>query len=461
MNLTLTKKEDFSKFGKSFQENLCQLILQDRPFADQIGEVLTPSFFELKYLQIFCEKIYEYKEKYKLHPTYDIFVSILRTELQDQNEVIQQQTRDYFARIVASGTKVDGSEYIKDTSLDFCKKQKLKEAILKSINLLNNSSFEEIKTLIDDALKLGNDNDFGYEFVQDFETRYIPRVRNPITTGWEDMDRLTSGGLGKGELGVVIAPTGAGKSMALVHLGTQAIIEGKSVIHYTLELQDTVVARRYDSCLTGVKLGNLNACKEEILEKVKNIEGGLTVKEYPTKTASTRTIVNHLEKLRMHGRDIDMIIVDYGDLLRPTERRKEKRNELESIYEELRGMAQEFECPIWTASQTNRSGLNAEVITMESISEAFSKCFVADLIFSISRTVQDKNTNSGRIFIAKNRNGADGIVFPIFMDTSSVEIKILPQGEGIEPIEIQKTLKESSEDLRSKYKKFRQKGKRK
>ena len=461
MNLTLTKKEDFSKFGKSFQENLCQLILQDRPFADQIGEVLTPSFFELKYLQIFCKKIYDYKEKYKLHPTYDIFVSILRTELQDQNEVIQQQTRDYFARIVASGTKIDGSEYIKDTSLDFCKKQKLKEAILTSINLLNNSSFEEIKTVIDDALKLGHDNDFGYEYVQDFETRYVPRVRNPITTGWSDMDNLTSGGLGKGELGVVIAPTGAGKSMALVHLGTQALIEGKSVVHYTLELQDTVVARRYDSCLTGIRLNNLNASKEEVLEKVKNIEGGLTVKEYPTKTASTRTIVNHLERLRMYGRDVDMIIVDYGDLLRPTERRKEKRNELESIYEELRSIAQEFSCPVWTASQTNRSGLNAEVITMESISEAFSKCFVADLIFSISRTIQDKNTNSGRGFIAKNRNGADGIVFPIFMDTANVEIKILPAGEGTEEIIKGKSLKESSEDLRSKYKKFRQKGKQK
>ena len=120
-----------------------------------------------------------------------------------------------------------------------------------------------------------------------------------------------------------------------------------------------------------------------------------------------------------------MIIVDYGDLLKPVGSYREKRNELESIYEGLRALAQEFECPIWTASQTNRSGLNAEVITMESISEAFSKCFVADMIFSVSRTIEDKNTNQGRIFVAKNRNGPDGLVFPIFMDTSRVKIKIL------------------------------------
>ena len=181
--------------------------------------------------------------------------------------------------------------------------------------------------------------------------------------------------LGQKELGVVIAPTGAGKSMALVHLGAQALLEGKTVVHYTLELQDTVVASRYDSCLTKIPLQNLAAFKEQIYEEVQDINGRLIVKEYPTKTASTQTIRNHLEKLRMRSIDVDFIIVDYGDLLRPVRYLKEKRNELESIYEELRGIAAEYEAPVWTASQTNRSGLNAEVITMESISEAFNKCF--------------------------------------------------------------------------------------
>ena len=108
-----------------------------------------------------------------------------------------------------------------------------------------------------------------------------------------------------------------------------------------------------------------------------------------------------------------MIIVDYGDLLRPIHNQREKRNELESIYEEMRAIAQDFDCPLWTASQTNRSVLNAEVITMESISEAFSKCFVADFIFSVSRTVEDKAANSGRVYVAKNRNGPDGLIYPI------------------------------------------------
>jgi replicative DNA helicase len=237
-------------------------------------------------------------------------------------------------------------------------------------------------------------------------------------------------------LGVVIAPTGAGKSMALVHLGVQALQEGKTVVHYTLELQDTVVASRYDSCLTKIPLMNLTSFKEQIYEEVQDISGRLIVKEYPTKTASTQTIRNHLEKLRMRKVEVDMIIVDYGDLLRPVRYLKEKRNELESIYEELRGIAAEHEAPVWTASQTNRSGLNAEVITMEAISEAFNKCFIADFIFTISRTIDDKVANSGRLFVAKNRNGPDGLVFPLFMDTSNVCIKVLEPSEEDEFVEV-------------------------
>jgi len=127
---------------------------------------------------------------------------------------------------------------------------------------------------------------------------------------------------------------------------------------------------------------------------------------------------------------------------------------LESIYEELRAIAQENNCPIWTASQTNRSGLNAEVITMESISEAFNKCFVADFIFSLSRTVEHKNENGGRLFIAKNRNGPDGLVYPIFMDTSKVKIDVLPQTETVTEIK-KNILKKQEQSLQEKYKKFR------
>jgi replicative DNA helicase len=442
----------FSKYGKSFQEKLCMVILDDRAFADQIEEVLNVNFLELNYLKLFLNKVFDYRKKYEVHPSRDIMKTILRSELDNENELTAKQTREFYVR--SQITDLTDVAYIKDTSLDFCKKQNLKSAMVKSIGLLQNSSFDEISQVINESLKLGMNNNAGYDYKKDFEERFKPRFRNPITTGWDLIDDGCRGGLGQKELGVVIAPTGAGKSMALVHLGTQALKEGKTVVHYTLELQDMVVASRYDSCLTKIPLQNLGAFKEQIYEEVQNVEGRLIIKEYPTKTASTQTIRNHLEKLRMRSVPIDMIIVDYGDLLRPVRYLKEKRNELESIYEELRGIAAEYEAPVWTASQTNRSGLNAEVITMESISEAFNKCFIADFIFTISRTIEDKNINGGRMFVAKNRNGPDGLVFPLFMDTSSVSIKVLEPSEENEMVEV--SAKKQKEDLFEKYKKFKQ-----
>ena len=223
-------------------------------------------------------------------------------------------------------------------------------------------------------------------------------------------------------------------------------------MHYTLELSDTVIASRYDSCITKIPLSQLHSFKEEIYEQVQDMDGVLIVKEYPTKSASSRSLRTHLEKLRMREIIPDMVIIDYGDLLRPISGKSEKRHELESIYEEMRGLAQEFDCAVWTASQTNRSGLNAEVITMESISEAFNKCFVSDFIFSLSRTVEDKQSNTGRIFVAKNRNGPDGLVYPISMNTANVQIEVLePTGEEQQSL----STKDQSEILKEKYKKFR------
>ena len=427
---------DFSKFGKSFQEKLAQLMFSDRQFADQLREVLDLNFFELKYLQSFCKKLFDYRDKYDMYPSANIMSTILRTELEDDNDALNKQVRDYFARITAS-PEIEDEDYIKDTSLDFCRRQKIKEALVKSAGLMNKSNtLDEIGVIVTSALKLGTDNNYGYDYKLDFEKRFMLKERNPVSTGWSRVDGITQGGLGRGELGVVIAPTGAGKSMALVHLGAMAVKAGLQVVHYTLELSDTVVASRYDSCLTGVPLTGLMDQKEYILDEVKNVKGKLIIKEYPTKSASTSVIKNHLKRVVSSGQKVDMIIVDYGDLLNPTVRYKEKRTELETIYEELRAIAMEFICPVWTASQTNRSGLNAEVVTMESISEAFNKCFVADFIFSVSRTVDDKKTNSGRIFIAKNRNGPDGIVMPLYMDTSVVKMEVL---EDIKEEEVAET----------------------
>ena len=454
----MNEKASFSRYGKSFQEGLVQLIYEDRPFADQITEVLDINFLELEYLRVFVDKIVSYRDRYGKHPSAEAIITILRTDLDDEDEIVQKQVREYFARI--TNKDLSDTEYIKEQSLDFCRKQNLKEAMLKSVGLLQSCSFDEISTVINDSLKLGSDNNFGYDYLVDFEQRFVPKHRLPVTTGWKQIDDICGGGLGKSELGVVIAPTGAGKSFCLVHLGAQGLKEGKVVVHYTLELQDTIIATRYDSCLTGYPLSDIINFKDEVYEEIKDIEGKLIVKEYPTKSATTNTIKSHLTRLLKRGIKPGMIVVDYADLLKPVVVRKEKRNELESIYEELRAISTEFQCPVWTASQTNRSGLNAEVITMEQISEAFNKCFVADFIFSVSRTIEDKQNNQGKIFIAKNRNGPDGMIYDIFMDCGTANIKVMPKtattaAPNIPMNPVTLTPKMQQDLLANKYEKFR------
>jgi replicative DNA helicase len=450
--------DTFSKFGKSFQEKLVKTILFDRNFANQMEEVLNTNYLELKYLQVFVDLMFQHKQSYP-HPTYEAMVSVVRTQTEDYSDSIIKQVIDFMARIKSNTIGDEDEEYIKEKSLDFCKKQKLKEAILQSVDLLQSQSFDQIQKVINEAMNLGADNDHGHDYHKDVLDRFEMKMRNPVSTHWDEIDMITKGGLGKRELGVVVAPTGAGKSMALAHLGAMAVVKGKTVVHYTLELADTVVGQRYDSCITGIELKNLMSMKDSIVMAVEHIPGQLVIKEYPTKSASTRTISTHLEKLKQKGINPDMIIVDYADLLKPTAsgfKTQELRHSLGNTYEELRAIGQVWDIPVWTASQTNRSGLNAEVITMEAISEAFSKCFVADFICSISRTVEDKTQNKGRMFVAKNRNGIDGIVYPMEIDTAKVHLRVLPPDEysTIDAV-VMKTKQEQDEHLRSKYKRFK------
>ncbi len=444
------KHETFQRFGKTFQEDLCHLMLHDRTFCDQISEVLDTEFIQYEHLRIFAKMLIDYKAKHKgQHPSYERMATVITSEVDNYTPALKKQITQFYSKVI-NNNEIESADFIKDNAIDFCRKQVLKKAMIKSVRLLKSSSFEEIQKVIEDAMKLGTNLDFGHDWQADIDARYRIKSRNPITTGWSRLDEITQGGFGEQELGVVIAPTGAGKSMVLVHIGATALKEKKTVIYYTLELAETVVGQRFDSCITGIKLGDLLKNKHNVVDKLQEIDGHLIIKEYPSKSASTQTIRSHIERLKKRGINPDMIIVDYADLLKPVRTQGEKRHELESIYEELRGIAQQEKCCIITASQTNRGGLNAEVITMESISEAFSKCFVADFIFSLSRTPQDKQANTGRVFIAKNRNGPDGLVFPIFADWSSVNMKVLDKTDNSED-KPQLSTKENLKFLKEKY----------
>lgn len=414
----------FARYNKNFQEKLCLIMLDDRVFCDRMIEILNVQHLELKYLQVFTQKIFDHKNQYKTHPSREIMENILRTDLDDCTDVLKKQIREYYVRMKTSSFETE-KEYIKDEALDFCRRQKLQEAMLSAAKQIKNSRFDQVSKIINDALKLGSDNDVGYDYIKDFEKRYVDNVRHPIPTGWEIIDNITAGGMGRKEFGVIIGATGQGKSQALVCLAANALRQGKTVVYYTLELQAEVVALRTDANLTGIAKDELRHSKEEILELIKQMPGRYIIKHFPKKSVSIHALRNHIEKLIGQGIQPDLVLVDYLELLKPSTNKTESRHETEDQFAEFEAMCQEYNFAGWTVSQTNRRGINAEIVTMEEVSEYFAKCFGAYIIITLSRDLYDKANNTGKFFIAKNRSGNDGLIYDIFIDTARSEIKVL------------------------------------
>tara|TARA_Y100000310_G_scaffold154832_1_gene154361 strand:- start:40 stop:900 length:861 start_codon:yes stop_codon:yes gene_type:complete len=249
-------------------------------------------------------------------------------------------------------------------------------------------------------------------------------ARKTVETPWDVINEILQGGLAEGELGVIVAPAGVGKTWVLAAIGAAAVKKGKRVVHYTLELNDAYVGLRYDSIFTNVANQNLKYHKEEVEQKLQNISGDLIIKYYPTKTASVHSLSSHLQKVKMLEGDIDLVIVDYADIMRDYQVTKELRHALGNIYEDLRGLAGELELPIWTASQANRSALDEDIIEAQKVAESYMKVMTADFVISLSRKVEDKIANTGRFHIIKNRFGPDGLTYPAKVNTNTGLIDI-------------------------------------
>jgi replicative DNA helicase len=422
--------EYFSKFGKMFQEKIFQGLLGDAAWAAQMIEVMNPSFFDVEYLKFLSQKYFSYYSKYKSFPTLGLLVTIIKEDLAEtSDEVLKNQIVDYLVRVKSNPHPGDIG-YVKEKSLDFCKKQAFKEALEKAVDLIQGENFEEVVGLMKKAVSVGMPNSSGHNFFEDIEARFLKINRHAVPTGFARLDEkdIFKGGLGKGELGIVVANTGVGKSHFLVAVGANAMRVGKNVLHYTLELSEHAVGLRYDSNLCGIASNDVQDQKDLVTETYKNKSlGRLIIKEYPTGGASVMTVRNHIEKLQLKGFKPDLVIIDYADIMKSSKSYDSLRHELKLVYEELRNLAAELEIPIWSASQANRDSAQSDVVGLENMSEAYGKAMVADVVVSISRKSSEKSSGLGRLFIAKNRAGKDGIIFPITIDTSMSRFDILDE----------------------------------
>ena len=448
----------FGQYGKHFQEKIFQALVGDIRFAAQMIEVMHPDFFELKYLQYLTEKYFSYRTKYRTFPTLKLLVSIVRDDLSDDSSILLREQVVEFLHRLKSNPDLGDQKYVKEKSLDFCKTQAFKEALEQSVDLIATEKFESVVGLMKKAVSMGMSNTTGHEFFKDVEARFKKSDRRVVPTGISRLDAhdIFRGGLGRGEIGVVTANTGVGKSHWLVQMGANAMKAGKNVVHYTFELSEEAVGIRYDSCLTGIPSNEVIENKEKVLKQYKDGDlGKLFIKEYPTGSASVVTIKNHLDKLLLKDFKPHVIIVDYADIMRSTRSFDSLRHELKLVYEELRNLAMELNIPIWTASQANRDSANSDIVGLENMSEAYGKAMVADVVVSISRKATEKAGGTGRLYIAKNRAGRDGLLFPIAIDTARSRFEILDENhltlnEAIQDDEnsMKQKLKEKWKDVR-------------
>lgn len=418
----------FGQYGKSFQEKIFQAFLTDKKWASQMVEVMTPSYFETKYLRYLFNKYFVFYEKYKTFPTLPLLITIVRDDLKEGSDIILRDQIVEFLHRIKVNPDMGDIGYVKDKTLEFCKKQALKDALEKSVELIATDKYESVVGVMRDAISRGMPSTVGHAFFEDYDLRFarVSRITCPLGIKQLDKKGVLSGGLGRGELGVITAPTGVGKSHFLVHAGAEALRVGKNVIHYTFELSECAVGLRYDSNLCNIASNDVIDNKEDIIEKYKDMSlGRLIIKEYPTGSATVLTIRNHIEKLLLKSFIPSLIIIDYADIMRSSRKMDSLRHELKLIYEELRNLSMDLNVPIWTASQANREASNADVVGLENMSEAYGKAMVADVVLSISRKPLEKSSGGGRLFVAKNRIGRDGMLFPIHLDTSMSKLSIV------------------------------------
>ena len=373
--------ETLTQFGTSFQAKIIASLMCDIKFLQTISDILQPSMFDSDSNKWLVKSIRDYYYEYKKQPTLEV-VKYKIDEI--DNDVLKSGVVDKL-REVWKNIEATDLEFVQSETLDFCKNQTLKSAILESVEMLENKNYDGIKSIIDDAMKAGTTRDLGHDYIPSLDLRLAESSRITIKTPWDVINDITDGGLGAGELGVIVAPAGIGKSWTLQAIGADAIKKEKTIVHYTLELNENYVGLRYDSIFSGITTSNIKYYKDDVNKKISSLNGKLLIKYFPTKAASVQTLGAHLKQIELSGTNIDMVIVDYADILMPTGNFREKRHALGNIYEDLRGLAGELEFPIWTASQANRSALEEDVIGADKVAEDYSKVMSADFVMCMCR----------------------------------------------------------------------------
>ena len=405
--------QNIEQYGPHFQTKVLSSLLTHKKFLVNIYDVLNDDDFSNQAHKWIVKEIIRYYDKYHTTPTLDV----LKVEVQKiENEVLQVSVKEQLR--AAYKASAEDLEYVQEEFSTFCINQQLKKALLTSVDLLKAGDYDSIKIMIENAMKAGQDKNIGHEYLKELEARYREDTRNPIPTPWDDFNILLQGGLGNGDFGLIFGNPGGGKSWCLVALGGYAVRMGYNVLHYTLELGEDYVGRRYDSFFTQVPVDRIAKHKDKVEEILPQIPGNLVIKEFPTGKATIHTIEAHIKKCIDLDINPDLILIDYVDLLSSKRKTVDRKAEIDDIYIGTKGLAKELNTPIWSVSQVNRAGAKDDISEGDKAAGSYDKMMITDFCLSLSRKAKDKLNGTGRFHIMKNRYGMDGLTFGVKVNTS-------------------------------------------
>ena len=415
-----------------FQLKILAMAVRDGRFAQSLGPLLRPELFASLQLGIYTQVLASWVQHWVL--TYGKQSPTLPRYVCEQWITAwmnsQTQNRDYhsamWARLVWEiyDCDIPAPNYVRDAAMAWIQKREQMALLLEAKRALDKgTAFEEISLLPRlreiDALprKLqGLGMGLGFDPSTEFGVASTSIARDVLPTGLKRFDEAMNGGAARKELLVIAAPPNTAKTTVCCDLSARWMRQGKFVVYYTCEQAAPQIFEKHIATTSGASIHALRqhpAVLQSWLEYIYRGGGRLLIQEYPTGKGSVEDIYAHLSAVRAtYGRLPDVVVVDYADLLRSSAKYDQLRHTLTAIYVDLRGLAVENNLLVVTPTQTNRSSVNEEIITIDYLSEAFDKAAIADVIVALCQTEAEQQQDMMRFFFAKNRHGRKFVTIP-------------------------------------------------
>jgi len=418
------------ELADSIQRGIIYLAKSDPNFLVQSMPMVKAEYFEYPSHQKFFQIIVDHYQKYKKLPADDFILEEIKS-MKSHSELLSDFKEELELINTLDEKSLSNEAYLLDLVENFAREQAITSAIVSSVGLIEQKKYDDIEGLVRGALSVTRNLDLGINYFNSFDDRLSKEENGKVykfRTIFESLNESLEGGLAAKELAMVVAPPGVGKSLYLANQAARSILDGHDVLYISLEMSEDRVAQRLDSIFTHVKQSELKYRRDIVKERFNKIKkakpdmGSLMIKEFPTKRATVNTLRSFLIQLRnVEDFTPDVIIIDYLELLTTDSSMMEYQAQ-ERLAQELRGLAIEHKCLVWTATQTNREGKRVSLITDTELADSYGKTRVCDLVFSVNQNELEFDKGEARIFVIKSRNGRSRYVIPSVMDYSKLII---------------------------------------